>query len=135
MGRRPVNVGAPPIGVPFAPELPTGLDTGAVQLIAVDFGKICDVYLFQINERAEATKLFITLASAPFIILSAFGITDIITFVNAEENRPKTILEILSSLPNFMYLFLFSRRSNRLYPLPSFCCRTLPSIQDDALYE
>jgi hypothetical protein len=45
-----------------------------VTLVSQDFSKIYDSYLFCHRERAEAAKMFVAIASAPFVLYSVFGI-------------------------------------------------------------
>lgn len=63
-----------------------------------DFEKTFDVYIYAHSERSEATKMFVMLCTAPFIIISLFGITSNIDIAH------KTLIEVVGQFPNFMFL-------------------------------
>ena len=63
-----------------------------------DFEKIFDMYIYSHSERSEATKMFVTVITVPFLLLSLFGIAGDIQLKN------KSLIEILEQFPNFMFL-------------------------------
>lgn len=66
-----------------------------------DFEKIFDVYIYSHKERSEATRMFVTICTVPFILLSLFGIASNINFEN------KTMREIVDQFPNLIF-FIFT---------------------------
>lgn len=91
------------------------LDTKAVDLIGVDFAKIYDVYLFQIKERSEAVRLFIATLSAPFMIVSALGVTKVVD-INKND-----LFEIMSQMPKFVYVIFIICGLIGIVPYHRFC--------------
>lgn len=94
------------VAAPVAPaarppsERSLSLDDKALDLIATDFRKIYDVYLFRLHERANTAQLFIGIFSAPYLVISALGITKVIDLT-------KDWSTLVSQIPGVMFL-LFS---------------------------
>ena len=63
-----------------------------------DFEKIFDMYIYSHGERSEATRMFVMLCTAPFLLLSLFGIAGDI------ELKGNTLIEVIRQFPSFMFL-------------------------------
>lgn len=63
-----------------------------------DFEKIFDMYIYSHGERSEATRMFVMLCTAPFVLFSLFGIAGDI------ELKDKTLIQVLEQFPGFMFL-------------------------------
>ncbi len=90
------------------------LDRQAVRLICVDFTKIYDVYIFQMKERSDSLRLFVAVVSAPFIILSALGLSQKINLSGSD------LFQLFRSFPSFLFAIFFLSGMVGLVPFHRF---------------
>lgn len=77
--------------------------TSDLSFLLKDFEKTFDVYLYHLSERNEATRMFVTLASAPFTVFTIFGFAS-----RADISKVAGLKPMLDFFPPILYiLFIF----------------------------
>jgi len=63
-----------------------------------DFEKVFDIYIYSHGERSEATKMFVTISTAPFLLISLFG------FATRVSISKDSIMQTIDQFPSFIFL-------------------------------